>query len=119
MGKNFDDTGPFGLVLGSFDELPPGANGLDIECRLNGQTVQSSNTDMITFPVADTLVYITAGRTLEHGDVILMGTPSGVGHARRLPLWMKGGDVVEVEIDQIGVLRNVVQDEGAHNAGCE
>ena len=111
MGKNFDDTGPFGPVFVSADELPPGAKGLDIQCRLNGQTVQSSNTDMMMFPVVETLVYITAGLTLEPGDVILMGTPSGVGHARKPPLWMKDGDVVEVEIDQIGVLRNVVQDE--------
>lgn len=71
------------------------------------------------FPVVETLVYITAGLTLEPGDVILMGTPSGVGHARKPPLWMKDGDVVEVGIDQIGVLRNVVQDEGAQNAGCK
>ena len=111
MGKNFDDTGPFGPVFVSADELPPGATGLDIQCRLNGQTVQSSNTDMMMFPVVETLVYITAGLTLEPGDVILMGTPSGVGHARKPPLWMKDGDVVEVEIEQIGVLRNVVQDE--------
>ena len=119
MGKNFDDTGPFGPVFVSADELPPGAKGLNIQCRLNGKTVQSSNTDMMMFPVVETLVYITAGLTLEPGDVILMGTPSGVGHARKPPLWMKGEDVVEVEIDQIGVLRNVVQDEGARNAGCK
>ena len=68
------------------------------------------------FPVFEALVYITAGLTLEPGDIILMGTPSGVGHARKPPLWMKGGDVVEVEIDQIDVLRNVGQDEGAQNA---
>ena len=119
MGKNFDDTGPFGPVFVSADELPPGAKGLDIQCHLNGQTVQSSNTDRMMFPVVETLVYITAGLTLEPGDVILMGTPSGVGHARKPPLWLKSGDVVEVEIDQIGLLRNVVHDEGAQNAGCE
>ena len=111
MGKNFDSTGPFGPVFVTADELPAGAKGLDIQCRLNGQTVQSSNTDMMMFPVVETLVYLTEGLTLEPGDVILMGTPSGVGHARKPPLWMKDGDVVEVEIENIGVLRNVIRDE--------
>ena len=111
MGKNFDNTGPFGPVFVTADELPAGAKGLNIECRLNGQTVQSSNTDMMMFPVVETLVYITQGLTLEPGDVILMGTPSGVGHARKPPLWMKDGDVVEVEIEQVGLLRNVIKDE--------
>lgn len=111
MGKNFDKTGPFGPVFVTADELPAGAKGLDIQCRLNGQTVQSSNTDMMMFPVVETLVYLTEGLTLEPGDVILMGTPSGVGHARKPPLWMRDGDVVEVEIENIGVLRNVIQDE--------
>ena len=111
MGKNFDKTGPFGPVFVTADELPDGAKGLDIQCRLNGQTVQSSNTDMMMFPVVETLVYLTEGLTLEPGDVILMGTPSGVGHARKPPLWMRDGDVVEVEIENIGVLHNVIQDE--------
>ncbi len=111
MGKNFDATGPLGPVFVTADELPPGAKGLDIACRLNGETVQSSNTDMMMFPVIETLVYITEGITLEPGDIILMGTPSGVGHARKPPLWMKDGDVVEVEIEKIGVLRNSVRDE--------
>ena len=111
MGKNFDKTGPFGPVFVTADELPDGAKGLAIACRLNGQTVQSSNTDMMMFPVIETLVYITQGLTLEPGDVILMGTPSGVGHARKPPLWMRDGDVVEVEIETIGLLRNVIKDE--------
>ena len=111
MGKNFDNTGPFGPVFVTADELPAGAKGLNIECRLNGQTVQSSNTDMMMFPVVETLVYITQGLTLEPGDVILMGTPSGVGHARKPPLWMEDGDVVEVEIEQVGLLRNTIKDE--------
>ncbi len=111
MGKNFDQTGPFGPVFVTADELPPGAKGLDIACRLNGETVQSSNTDMMMFPVIETLVYLTEGITLEPGDVVLMGTPSGVGHARKPPLWMKNGDVVEVEIENIGILRNPIVDE--------
>ena len=109
MGKNFDQTGPLGPVFVTADELPDGAKGLDIACRLNGKTVQSSNTDMMMFPVLETLVYITQGVTLEPGDIILMGTPSGVGHARKPPLWMKHGDVVEVEIENIGLLRNPVK----------
>ena len=96
------------------DELPDGAKGLDISCRLNGETVQSSNTDMMIFPVIETLVYITEGLTLEPGDVVLMGTPSGVGHARKPPLWMRDGDTVEIDIEGIGVLRNPVQDDVAH-----
>ena len=111
MGKNFDQTGPLGPVFVTADELPAGAKGLDISCRLNGQTVQSSNTDMMMFPVVETLVYITEGLTLEPGDIILMGTPSGVGHARKPPLWMKDGDVVEVEIEGVGLLKNPIADE--------
>ncbi|MEM8748856.1 MAG: fumarylacetoacetate hydrolase family protein [Pseudomonadota bacterium] len=115
MGKNFDQTGPIGPVFVTADELPPGAKGLDITCRLNGEVVQSSNTDMMMFPVIETLVYITEGITLEPGDIILMGTPSGVGHARKPPLWMKDGDVVEVEIEKVGLLHNPVQDESVQN----
>lgn len=111
MGKNFDATGPIGPAFVTADELPPGATGLDIACRLNGETVQSSNTDMMMFPVVETLVYITEGITLEPGDIILMGTPSGVGHARKPPLWMKDGDVVEIEIEKVGLLRNPIKDE--------
>lgn len=116
MGKNFDQTGPFGPVFVTPDELPEAARGLKIECRLNGETVQSSNTDMMIFPVVETLVYITEGLTLEPGDIVLMGTPSGVGHARKPPLWMRDGDVVEVEIEGIGTLRNPVKDDVADQA---
>ena len=111
MGKNFDQTGPLGPVFVTADELPDGAKGLDICCRLNGQTVQSSNTDMMMFPVIETLVYLTEGLTLEPGDIVLMGTPSGVGHARKPPLWMKDGDIIEVEIENVGLLQNPIQDE--------
>ncbi len=111
MGKNFDQTGPLGPDFVTPDELPSAAKGLKIECRLNGETVQSSNTDMMMFPVVETLIYLTEGITLEPGDVVLMGTPSGVGHARKPPLWMKHGDVVEVEIEGVGLLRNPIVDE--------
>jgi len=65
------------------------------------------------FPIVEMLVYITQGITLEPGDVIFTGTPSGVGHARKPPVWMKNGDTIEVEIDRIGTLRNPIADEQA------
>ena len=113
MGKNFDSTGSIGPIFVTSDELPEGAKGLKIECRLNDKTVQSSNTDMMMFPVVETLVYLTEGITLEPGDIVLMGTPSGVGHARKPPLWLQDGDVVEVEIEHIGLLRNPIANEMA------
>jgi 2-keto-4-pentenoate hydratase/2-oxohepta-3-ene-1,7-dioic acid hydratase in catechol pathway len=111
MGKNFDKTGPFGPIMVTPDELPKAATGLKIECRLNGQTVQSSTTDMMIFPVIETLVYITQAFTLEPGDLVIMGTPSGVGHGRKPPLWMKDGDIVEIEIEGIGILANPIKAE--------
>jgi 2-keto-4-pentenoate hydratase/2-oxohepta-3-ene-1,7-dioic acid hydratase in catechol pathway len=111
MGKNFDRTGGFGPWFVSADELPPGGKGLKIESRLNGHVMQSDNTDNMMFPVIDTLVYITQGMTLEPGDIIFTGTPSGVGHPRKPPVWMRNGDVCEVEISGIGVLRNPIIDE--------
>jgi acylpyruvate hydrolase len=113
MGKNFDCTGGFGPWLVTADELPPGAKGLKIESRLNGAVMQSDNTDNMMFPIVEMLVYITQGMTLEPGDVIFTGTPSGVGHARKPPVWMKNGDVCEIEIAGIGVLRNPIADEKA------
>jgi acylpyruvate hydrolase len=113
MGKNFDRTGGFGPWLVTADELPPAAKGLKIESRLNGAVMQSDNTDNMMFPIVEMLVYITQGMTLEPGDVIFTGTPSGVGHARKPPVWMKNGDVCEIEIAGIGVLRNPIADEKA------
>jgi 2-keto-4-pentenoate hydratase/2-oxohepta-3-ene-1,7-dioic acid hydratase in catechol pathway len=112
MGKNFDRTGSFGPWMVTADELPRGGKGLKIESRLNGKTMQSSNTDNFMFPVAESLVYLTEGMTLEPGDVIFTGTPSGVGHARKPdPVWMKAGDVCEIEIAGVGILRNPIKDE--------
>jgi 2-keto-4-pentenoate hydratase/2-oxohepta-3-ene-1,7-dioic acid hydratase in catechol pathway len=112
MGKNFDQTGGFGPWLVTADELPDAGKGLKIETRLNGNVMQSDNTDNMMFPVKETLVYITQGITLEPGDVIFTGTPSGVGHARKPnPVWMRNGDVCEVEIQGIGILRNPIADE--------
>jgi 2-keto-4-pentenoate hydratase/2-oxohepta-3-ene-1,7-dioic acid hydratase in catechol pathway len=112
MGKNFDRTGGFGPWMVSADELPDAGKGLKIQSRLNGTVMQSDNTDNMMFPVADMLVYVTQGMTLEPGDIIFTGTPSGVGHARKPnPIWMKQGDVCEIEIEGIGVLRNPIENE--------
>jgi 2-keto-4-pentenoate hydratase/2-oxohepta-3-ene-1,7-dioic acid hydratase in catechol pathway len=114
MGKNFDRTGSVGPWMVTADELPPGGKGLKIESRLNGKTMQSSNTNLLMFPVAESLVYLTEGMTLEPGDILLTGTPSGVGHARKPePVWMKAGDTAEIEVEGIGVLRNPIEDEKA------
>ncbi|HET7190690.1 MAG TPA: fumarylacetoacetate hydrolase family protein [Pseudolabrys sp.] len=112
MGKNFDRTGGFGPCMVTADELPPGGKGLKVASRLNGKTMQSDNTDNMMFPLAETLVYLTKGMTLEPGDVILTGTPSGVGHARKPdPVWMKAGDICEIDIEGVGLLRNPIEDE--------
>ena len=113
MGKNFDGTGAFGPVLVTADALPPGARGLKIETRLNGQTMQKSSTEQLIFDVATLVSLISAGITLEAGDIIVTGTPSGVGAARKPPVFMKAGDVCEVEIEGIGVLRNSIVDEAS------
>lgn len=109
MGKNFDGTGAFGPCLVTADELPPGARGLLLETRLNGQTVQSANTNDMVFDVESLIVIISEAITLEAGDVIVAGTPAGIGHAREPRLYMKPGDVCEVEIEHIGLLRNRIQ----------
>jgi 2-keto-4-pentenoate hydratase/2-oxohepta-3-ene-1,7-dioic acid hydratase in catechol pathway len=112
MGKNFDRSGSFGPWMVTADELPPGGEGLKIQSRLNGKVMQSSNTDLLMFPLAETLVYASQGMALDSGDIILTGTPSGVGHAQKpAPVWMKHGDVCEIEVEGIGVLRNPIEDE--------
>lgn len=111
IGKNFDATGALGPWLVPASELPPGAAGLKIESRLNGTVMQSSNTAQMLFPVAETLCLLTEALTLEPGDVIVMGTPAGVGYARKPPVWMKAGDTIEIEIEGIGVLSNPVENE--------
>lgn len=108
IGKNFDATGGFGPVLVSADELAPGATGLRIQSRLNGQLMQDASTSDMIFSVAETIALLAECMTLEAGDTIVMGTPAGVGQARTPPVWMKAGDVVEIEIERIGVLRNPI-----------
>lgn len=111
IGKNFDATGPFGPVLVTADELPPGAAGLHIESRLNGKVMQSANTRDMIFPVDETIMLLARCLTLEPGDVLVMGTPAGVGFARTPPLWMKAGDTIEVEIEGVGLLSNPIVNE--------
>jgi acylpyruvate hydrolase len=111
IGKNFDSSGSIGPWVVTADELPPGGKGLKIESRLNGTIMQSDNTSNMMFPVAETIAYASQGITLEPGDLLLTGTPSGVGHARKPPVWMRHGDVCEIEIEAIGILRNPVEDE--------
>jgi acylpyruvate hydrolase len=113
MGKNFDRSGGLGPWMVTADALPELGKGLKIETRLNGNVMQSDNTENLMFPVAETIVYTTQGITLEPGDLIVTGTPSGVGAARKPPVWMKHGDVCEIEIEGIGTLRNPIEDEKA------
>jgi 2-keto-4-pentenoate hydratase/2-oxohepta-3-ene-1,7-dioic acid hydratase in catechol pathway len=110
-GKNFDGTGPLGPVVVTAEDLPPGASGLDITTRVNGETMQSSNTSDMIFPTAKIIATLSEFMTLEAGDLIATGTPSGVAHARKPPAWMKAGDTVEIEIENIGILRNKIVDE--------
>jgi 2-keto-4-pentenoate hydratase/2-oxohepta-3-ene-1,7-dioic acid hydratase in catechol pathway len=111
-GKNFDGTGPLGPMVVSADELPAGASGLRIQSRLNGRVMQDSNTSDMIFPVARTVAILSEIMTLEPGDLIATGTPSGVAHARKPPTWMKAGDTIEIEVERIGVLANPIVDEG-------
>lgn len=113
VGKNFDGTGAFGPYIVTADELPAGAAGLSITTRLNGVMVQNANTNDLVFSVAALISNISQTMTLHAGDVIVSGTPAGVGAARTPPLWMKGGDICEVEVEGIGILRNSVVNETA------
>ncbi len=111
IGKNFDRTGAFGPWLVTPDELPLGCHGLNIQSRLNGQVMQNANTKDFLWGVAETIVLISECMTLEPGDVVITGTPAGVGYARTPPVFMKPGDICEIEIESIGVLRNTITDE--------
>ena len=111
MGKNFDGTGSFGPWLVTTDAVPPGASGLRIQGRLNGRVMQDSRTDLLIFSVPALIELISVAMSLERGDVIITGTPGGVGAARKPPVFMQPGDVFEVEIEGLGVLTNPVQDD--------
>lgn len=111
LGKNFDASGSFGPEFVTADELPSGASGLRIQCRLNGRVVQDANTRDMIFDVATLVSECSQAMALAPGDIIITGTPSGVGLARTPQLWMQAGDVCEVELEGLGVLRNTVVDE--------
>src|SRR5690606_40500540 len=103
-------TGGFGPELVTADELPSGAKGLRLETRLNGQVVQSANTDDMIHDVASLISIISEAITLEPADVIVAGTPAGIGWAREPKLLMQDGDVCEVTIENIGTLVNPIAD---------
>ncbi|OJW25857.1 MAG: fumarylacetoacetate hydrolase [Planctomycetales bacterium 71-10] len=106
-GKTFDAFAPTGPELTSADAVPD-PQALGIRLRLNGETMQDSSTAQLIFPVAELIAYLSRIMTLAPGDLIFTGTPPGVGMARKPPVWLKPGDVVEVEIDGLGTLRNPV-----------
>ena len=108
MGKSWDTFAPMGPVLVTSDEgLDP--NNLPIRCVLNGETMQNSSTSQFIFNVAEVVAYLSRIMTLEPGDVVFTGTPPGVGFARKPPVFLKDGDVAEIQIDGIGTLRNPVK----------
>ncbi|CTQ51436.1 fumarylacetoacetate hydrolase family protein [Jannaschia donghaensis] len=111
-GKNFDDTGAIGPFVVTPDEVPAGAAGLKIESRVGDEVLQSSNTANMIWSVAQTIATVSEYTTLEPGDLIAMGTPPGVGHAKKPnPRWLKPGEVIEIEIEGIGICANRIVDE--------
>jgi 2-keto-4-pentenoate hydratase/2-oxohepta-3-ene-1,7-dioic acid hydratase in catechol pathway len=111
-GKSFAESGSFGPWMVTTDEIPDPAK-LTLQTRLNGAVVQNTTTDLLITPVPELIAYISAICPLAPGDVIVTGTPGGVGAKRTPPLWMRPGDTVEVEISGIGILRNKVIAEAA------
>lgn len=111
-GKNFDDTGAIGPFVVTPDEVPAGASGLKIECRVGSEILQSSNTENMIWDVATIISIVSEYTTLEPGDLIAMGTPPGVGHAKKPgPRWLKPGETVEIEIEGIGICASPIIDE--------
>ena len=111
LGKNFDRSGAIGSVIVTPDQLPPGAGGLSIRSVLNGEVMQDGTTADLVFGAAELVAAASACMTLEPGDLILTGTPAGVGFARKPPVYLKAGDRLEVSIEGIGSLVNSVVDE--------
>ena len=111
IGKNFDHTGAFGPELVTSDELPDGIAGMTLTTTLNGDVMQDGKTDDLVFPVRSLVMILSECMTLEPGDVVVTGTPAGVGYARTPQVWMKAGDTVEVEVPGLGKLTNTIQDE--------
>lgn len=109
-GKTFDSSGSFGPFMVTADEIPDPA-ALTLETRLNGAVMQHTTTDLMITPIPELIHYISTVLALEAGDVIVSGTPGGVGSRREPPVWLKPGDTVEVEISGVGLLSNPVIDE--------
>jgi 2-keto-4-pentenoate hydratase/2-oxohepta-3-ene-1,7-dioic acid hydratase in catechol pathway len=111
IGKTFDGTGAFGPELVTSDELPLGMKAVQIQTRLNGRVMQDANTRDLVVPVDYLIATLSECMTLMPGDVIITGTPAGVGYARTPPVFMKPGDVCEIEVEGLGILMNTVADE--------
>ncbi|WP_413700898.1 fumarylacetoacetate hydrolase family protein [Psychromonas sp. KJ10-10] len=111
IGKNFDGTGAFGPEFVTADELPAGMHGVQLQTRLNGELMQNASTADFIFPMAKLIEILSECMTLLPGDIIITGTPAGVGYVRKPPVFMKPGDVVEVEAKGLGILRNTIKDE--------
>lgn len=109
-GKNFPRTGGFGPWLVTADEIPDPAT-LHLQTRLNGEVMQDTDTSDMIFSVSKLIEYCSSFTPLAPGDVLVTGTTGGVGAFRQPPVWMKPGDVVEIEISRIGILRNTIADE--------
>jgi acylpyruvate hydrolase len=108
VGKNFDGTGAFGPFFVVSEALPPGCKGLSLTTRLNGLTVQNAAITDMVFDVETLIVSLSDVFTLSAGDIIVTGTPGGIGMSHHPPLWMKPGDICEVEISGLGILRNSI-----------
>ena len=111
MGKNFDATGSIGSDFVTADELPAGGKGLNMQCRVNGKVLQDSNTREMIFDTKTLVHELAKVFTLLPGDMILTGTPAGVGFVRKPPIFLKAGDTCEIEIEKIGILSNPVKNE--------
>jgi len=111
IGKNFDRSGSFGPFFVSADELPAGASGLRLQTRLNGKVMQDANTSDMIFDVATLVAGLSEVMELSPGDVIISGTPEGIGAARKPPVFMQPGDVCEISIEGIGLLSNPIKAE--------
>ena len=111
VGKNFDGTGAFGPHLVTHDEVPSGAGGLRVQTRLNGRVMQDGSTSDLIFDVATLISLLSEACTLQPGDLLVTGTPAGVGFTRKPPVFMKSGDVCEVEVEGVGTLVNPVADD--------
>jgi len=117
LGKNFDASGAFGPELATAEELPPGARGLRLTTRVNGELMQEASTADMLFDVATLVSTLSEAMTLSPGDVIVTGTPAGVGMAQTPPRFLQDGDLCEIELEGYGVLRNPVHDESASPQG--